>query len=106
MYLPSTADDFQTQDDQFFSFMCGNFMYPFNVSILDDSTVEGNQSFSLQLSASFNAEQVNLTVDPAILNVIIIDNDSKFVHFNCVIECCPPDTLQHLLEIFVHPCNY
>lgn len=58
--LTFTADD---------SMMC------VNVTIIDDTTVEGNQSFSVSLQSDPN-EPVNLTPTQQ-ATVIIVDDDSK-----------------------------
>lgn len=52
-----------------------SFQHCFNISIIDDSIVEPNQSFMVILSSS----DTNVTIDNQQLLVTIIDNDGKFL---------------------------
>ena len=47
----------------------------FSVKIVDDSEIEEEETFSLSLIKAYPSDSVQF--DPAILNVTIMDNDSK-----------------------------
>ena len=47
----------------------------FSVEIVDDSEIEEEETFSLSLVKAYPSDAVQF--DPAILNVTIMDNDSK-----------------------------
>ena len=73
--------------------MAGDTMMCVNVTIMDDLTVEGNQSFSVSLQSDVNEPVMLTPVQQAI--VVIVDDDSKsikafkveYVHYFWCVPC-------------------
>jgi len=61
------------------TFLAGQTSVLFNISIIDDSILEGNEIFDLTIDASLLPSRV-IVVSPHKATVTIVDNDGKLCH--------------------------
>ena len=77
-YAMHIGDDDYESETFNITIPAGEINVPFNISIIDDNTLEANESFSLTIDSSSLPSRVLLQPDCMLTVTIVDDDDSEF----------------------------